>query len=136
MDEKKKKIKKPRGVARLIAGKCIACGARCETSCPKDCITMDDNGEPIINTNECIGCGKCAEACKTKSVGVIVPNPETDKPEHFCTLCDGDPQCVKYCPFDALAYVEVDTKRKFYGMSPDTIAKELNKRFYNIQEGR
>ena len=32
--EKPKKAKKPRGRAVLIANKCIACGARCESACP------------------------------------------------------------------------------------------------------
>jgi len=48
MKEKKGKIKKPRGVARLIPGKCIACGARCQESCKKDAVEMNDQGEPII----------------------------------------------------------------------------------------
>ena len=25
-----------------------------------------------------------------------------------CDLCDGDPQCVKYCEFGALEFVEAD----------------------------
>jgi electron transfer flavoprotein alpha subunit len=58
-----KKIKKPRGVAQLIDGKCIACGARCQSSCPKDAIEMNDKGEPIILTDKCIGCSKCIKVC-------------------------------------------------------------------------
>jgi Fe-S-cluster-containing hydrogenase component 2 len=26
---------------------------------------------------------------------------------HNCDLCDGDPQCVKICTYDALEYAEV-----------------------------
>ncbi|MBW2010557.1 MAG: 4Fe-4S dicluster domain-containing protein [Deltaproteobacteria bacterium] len=77
--------------------------------------------------DRCIGCGRCAEACR---VGVIIPNPETDKPERMCTLCGGDPQCVKYCPYGALSHVKVDTGREFYGMKPERIAEELIKRWY------
>ncbi|MFV9646660.1 MAG: 4Fe-4S dicluster domain-containing protein [Desulfobacterales bacterium] len=83
--------------------------------------------------NRCIGCGSCAEACSTRGVGIIVPNPETTKPERMCTLCDGDPQCVKYCPYDALSLVEVNPDREFYQIPPDKIAKELTKRWYTIQ---
>jgi electron transfer flavoprotein alpha subunit len=61
--EEEKKIKKPRGVARLIPGKCIACGARCQAACPKDAIEMNDKGEPIINVEKCIGCRRCAKVC-------------------------------------------------------------------------
>ena len=34
MTDHKPKIKKPRGVAVLLDGKCIACGARCQSACP------------------------------------------------------------------------------------------------------
>jgi len=61
--EEEKKIKKPRGIARLIPDKCIACGARCQASCPKDAIEMNDKGEPIINVEKCIGCRKCVKVC-------------------------------------------------------------------------
>jgi electron transfer flavoprotein alpha subunit len=61
--EEEKKIKKPRGVARLIPGKCIACGARCQAACPKDAIEMNEKGEPIINVEKCIGCRRCAKVC-------------------------------------------------------------------------
>jgi electron transfer flavoprotein alpha subunit len=42
-----KKIKKPRGVARLITGKCIACGGYCQSECPVDAIQMNEKGEPV-----------------------------------------------------------------------------------------
>lgn len=58
-----KKIKRPRGKALLIDGKCISCGARCESSCPVNCITMTNDGEPIIEAEKCIGCKKCAKNC-------------------------------------------------------------------------
>ncbi|MBW2598881.1 MAG: FAD-binding protein [Deltaproteobacteria bacterium] len=78
MDEKTKKIKKPRGVARFIPGKCIACGGRCETSCPKGCITIDDKGEPIIDTKDCIGCGKCVKICPSEAIEMYLTPEELD----------------------------------------------------------
>ena len=63
-----KKVKKPRGVAQLIAGKCIACGARCQTSCAKDAIEMDDKGEPIIDIQKCVGCRKCVKVCPAEAI--------------------------------------------------------------------
>jgi electron transfer flavoprotein alpha subunit len=63
-----KKIKKPRGVARLILGKCIACGARCQSSCPKDAIEINDKGEPVIDTSKCIGCRKCIKVCPAEAL--------------------------------------------------------------------
>ena len=78
MDEKNKKIKKPRGVARLISGKCIACGGRCEAACPKGCITMEDNGEPIIETKDCIGCGKCVKICPSEAIEMYLTPEELE----------------------------------------------------------
>jgi electron transfer flavoprotein alpha subunit len=63
MTEPKPKPKKPRGVARLLDGMCIACGARCQSSCPVNCIEMTDSGEPIIDAAKCIGCQKCVKIC-------------------------------------------------------------------------
>jgi len=65
-----KKLKRPRGVAKLIPGKCIACGARCQSSCPKDAIEMDDNGEPVISLEKCSGCRKCLKVCPTDAIEI------------------------------------------------------------------
>lgn len=66
--EEKNKVKKPRGVARLIPGKCIACGARCQSDCPEDAIEMNEKGEPVINTAKCIGCLRCVKICPAQAL--------------------------------------------------------------------
>jgi electron transfer flavoprotein alpha subunit len=71
-------IKKPRGVAQLIPGKCIACGARCQASCPKDAIEMNDKGEPIINVDKCIGCRRCVKVCPADAIEMYY-TPEEKK---------------------------------------------------------
>jgi electron transfer flavoprotein alpha subunit len=63
-----KKIKKPRGIARLIPGKCIACGARCQTACKKEAIEMNEKGEPIIISDKCIGCRRCVKICPAEAL--------------------------------------------------------------------
>jgi len=73
-----KKVKKPRGIARLIPGKCIACGARCQSSCPKDAIEMNDTGEPIIYVEKCIGCRKCIKVCPSEAIEIYY-TPEEQK---------------------------------------------------------
>src|SRR4030042_1337755 len=70
MEKEKKKFKNPRGVAQLIPGKCIACGARCEASCPKDAISMNDKGEPMIDVKKCIGCSKCIKVCPAEAIEI------------------------------------------------------------------
>lgn len=66
--EKPKKVKKPRGKASLIPNKCIACGARCQSSCPSDAIEMNEKGEPIILADKCIGCSKCIKICPAEAL--------------------------------------------------------------------
>ena len=73
-----KKVKKPRGIARLIPGKCIACGARCQSSCHKDAIEMNDAGEPIIYVEKCIGCRKCIKVCPSEAIEIYY-TPEEQK---------------------------------------------------------
>jgi electron transfer flavoprotein alpha subunit len=68
MSEPQPKPKKPRGVAQLLAGVCIACGARCQSVCPVNCIEMTDSGEPIIDTAKCIGCQKCVKVCPVQAL--------------------------------------------------------------------
>ncbi len=68
MTEAKKAPKKPRGVARLIENKCIACGARCQSACPVNCIEMLEAGEPIILSEACIGCLKCVKICPAEAL--------------------------------------------------------------------
>jgi Fe-S-cluster-containing hydrogenase component 2 len=113
----------------------------CVEACPIDpdpatgrkALYRDEQTLTVKNDLErCIGCGSCAAACR---VGVIIPNRKSNKPERMCTLCDGDPQCVKYCPFEALSHVDVSVQREFYGMKPDQIAEELITRWYRGSEG-
>jgi len=68
MTDPKPKPKKPRGVARLIDGKCIACGARCQSSCPVNAIEMNEAGEPIVIPEKCIGCLKCVKVCPVEAL--------------------------------------------------------------------
>jgi electron transfer flavoprotein alpha subunit len=62
------KIKKPRGKVRYLDGKCVACGERCVSACPVDCIAINDAGEPIINEDKCIGCDKCIKVCAVNAL--------------------------------------------------------------------
>lgn len=115
---------------------CIqACPVEPHPETGRKALYRDEKTNAIKNDlKRCIACGNCAQACREQRVGVIYPNPQTNKPERMCTLCDGDPQCVKYCPFEALSYVEIDLGDEFYGKSPESIAEELTRRWYAINE--
>ena len=76
--EEEKKIRKPRGVANLIPGKCIACGARCQSACPEDAIEMNDKGEPVVNLEKGIGCRRCVKVCPAEALEMYY-TPEEQK---------------------------------------------------------
>ena len=78
-----KPIKKPRGKARLIEGKCIACGARCQSVCPTDAIEMNELGEPIIDIPKCIGCVKCVKVCPSDALEMFFTPEELKILEEF-----------------------------------------------------
>jgi len=78
MSEAKAKIKKPRGKVRLLTGKCIACGARCQSICPVDGIEMNEAGEPQIELAKCIGCLKCVKACPGSALEIFYSPEELE----------------------------------------------------------
>ncbi len=77
-EKKKKKVKKPLGKARLLPGKCIACGARCQSDCRADAIEMNDNGEPIFDLEKCTGCRRCIKVCPADAIEIFF-TPEQQK---------------------------------------------------------
>lgn len=83
------------------------------------------------NPEVCIGCGRCARACRTQRTGVIQMSAGR-RPFGMCTLCSGDPQCVKHCPFDALKFVEYEGNQDFRGQKPEAIARILIRQFYDM----
>ncbi len=127
-----------------IPNVCAMCSdTPCVKACPVDpapktgrrALYRDEATHTIHNDpGRCIGCRSCAEACAAQRTGVISPDPATGRPERMCTLCGGNPQCVKLCPFEALSYVEVRPDRKFYGHDPRKIAAELAKNWYGTAE--
>ncbi|MCE5274610.1 MAG: electron transfer flavoprotein subunit alpha [Deltaproteobacteria bacterium] len=76
--EKPQKLKKPRGKASLIPGKCIACGARCQSVCPVEAIDMNEKGEPVILTDKCIGCQKCVKVCPVEALEMFFTPEELE----------------------------------------------------------
>ena len=120
---------------------CAICpDAPCVEACPvepdpdtgRKALYRDSNMTIKNDLERCIACAQCAEACKSKRAGVIIPNPETNKPERMCTLCNGSTQCVKNCPFDALSYIEMKADRDLSELAPAQIAELLIKQFYHV----
>jgi len=78
--------------------------APCMAVCPVKAITRDETlGRVVVNHDLCIGCRSCVTVCPFGAMGW---NPETKK-VYKCDLCDGDPQCVRFCYEKAVDYVDV-----------------------------
>src|ERR1039457_5407230 len=89
MTEQKTKPKKPRGIACLIEGTCIACGARCQSACPVNAIDMTDDGEPIILGPKCIGCLKCVKICPASALEMYFTPEEKRILEELAKITGG-----------------------------------------------
>jgi carbon-monoxide dehydrogenase iron sulfur subunit len=81
----------------------------CVAACPRNALSQaEDTGNIVLDKDKCNGCGWCIEAC---DYGAMMLHPET-KVVYVCDLCkdkaDG-PQCVKWCPEEALTIVTSDT---------------------------
>jgi NAD-dependent dihydropyrimidine dehydrogenase PreA subunit len=59
---------------------------------------------PIVNVDECSGCGICVDACP-QDVLDIVRNVATVVNEDACIAC-GD--CMEECPMGAIEEIEED----------------------------
>jgi len=83
---------------------CHQCSdAPCFYACPESAIEIEVNyGTVLINEQRCTGCRACEEACPFK---VIRLDPETNKTLK-CDFCYGAPECVKWCPMNALGITE------------------------------
>ena len=80
----------------------------CVAACPKQALSQDEEtGIIIVDENLCVGCDWCVSAC---DLGAMMMHPEK-KIVFTCNNCkdqpDG-PQCVKWCPEEALELVTSD----------------------------
>ena len=107
---------------------CLQCyRPPCAEICPTGAVARDETtGIVRVSPSECNGCRMCEEACPS---GVIFFS-ELEQKAVKCELCDGDPQCVLFCPTNALAFrepeVAMNDKRR-------TVAEMLRESYYQRQ---
>lgn len=79
--------------------------APCMNVCPVKAISRDENLDYVkIDYDVCIGCRACVSACPFGAMSFDIVDRQVIK----CDLCDGDPQCVRFCEVNALEYVDSD----------------------------
>ena len=75
----------------------------CLKACPEFAIQINEkDGTVTIMDEKCNGCRLCEEACSFKAIRF---NQERNK-AFKCDFCQGEPECVKWCPTSALGIIE------------------------------
>ena len=75
--------------------------APCLVGCPVKAISRDQEmGRVTVDYDICIGCRTCVSVCP---FGAMSFNP-IDRKVIKCDLCDGDPQCARFCEVRAVTY--------------------------------
>jgi carbon-monoxide dehydrogenase iron sulfur subunit len=78
---------------------------QCVIACPREALSQsEETGVIMVDEKMCNGCAWCVEAC---DFGAIQLHPES-RVAFVCDLCDGEPQCVEWCPEEALDFITED----------------------------
>ena len=83
--------------APLLCNQC----KECLSACNRDALSWDEKlGVVRVDVDKCNGCGLCIEVCPQEAIFL---DPVTEV-VNICDLCNGDPQCVKWCSEGVLKY--------------------------------
>ncbi len=84
---------------------CRQCRERYCLRCPEKALSVGTQGQVVLSTTLCTGCGACEALCP---IGAIECNQEIP---HVCDLCGGEPRCVKACTLEAIRFEPGQTDR-------------------------
>lgn len=97
------KVMKWENEGLYIPMSCQQCeDAPCMNVCPVKAISRDQDLQYVkVDHDVCIGCRSCVAVCP---FGAMSYNT-IDKRVFKCDLCEGDPQCVRFCEVKAVSFV-------------------------------
>jgi len=100
------KIMKWESEGLYVPMSCNQCqDAPCMNVCPVKAISRDEElGCVGVDYDVCIGCRSCVAVCPFGAMNYNTADRQVFK----CDLCDGEPQCVRFCDVKAVEYIEVD----------------------------
>jgi len=74
----------------------------CLEACPVNAISRNaETGAMVVDSDNCVGCRVCSMVCPIGGVSI----DHVTNVAYKCDLCDGDPECVKYCDPEAITYI-------------------------------
>ncbi|RMF86320.1 MAG: 4Fe-4S dicluster domain-containing protein [Nitrospinota bacterium] len=80
----------------------------CGQVCPTEAIVKDrETGWITVIDEKCIGCKMCMQACPFGVMGYAT----TVGVAQNCDLCEGDPECVKFCAPQALEFLNIEATK-------------------------
>ena len=87
-----------------MANTCNQCSEpACLDVCPVGAISKNEaDGIVRINDSKCLGCGVCNLACPYGGIDFRAGSKKAAK----CDLCNGDPECAKVCPIQAISFMK------------------------------
>jgi len=91
--------------------------APCMNACPVKALSRDEElGRVVHDYDICIGCRTCVSVCPFGAMSFNAIDRKVIK----CDLCEGDPQCVRFCDRKAVDFmspddVSIDKKREAAG---------------------
>lgn len=107
----------PAEAGYAVANACMHCQEPpCLVNCPTNAIFQKPGGEVVVSEPLCIGCGTCAVACPYDNIRLVQVGDGFERVERStpvaakCDLCIGRPSgpaCVRACPYDAIARVDL-----------------------------
>ena len=100
------KVMKWESEGLYIPMSCQQCqDAPCMNVCPVKAISRDEDlGRIFVDYDVCIGCRSCVAVCPFGAMSFNIKDKQVFK----CDLCDGDPQCVRFCEEKAIDFLEMD----------------------------
>jgi len=100
------KVMKWEAEGLYIPMSCQQCqDAPCLNVCPVKAISRDEElGRVFVDYDVCIGCRSCVGVCPFGAMSFNIKDKQVFK----CDLCDGDPQCVRFCEVKAIDFLEMD----------------------------
>ena len=109
-----------------IATYCHQCSNPvCIETCKFDALSIDEkSGAVIVDDEKCTACIMCIHECPF-AAPILHP---TEKRVLICDLCQGNPECVKHCPENAIQYLDQGKANRIYrSVYVEKVAKQIIK---------